>query len=627
VRKKEKWLWAAALVFVGTTLGLMAQPKTPEASPMAPKYLNWLNDEVTIIISAKEKDVFLKLQTDKERDLFIASFWKQRDPNPATSENEFKTEHYRRLQYADQTYGTPTTPGRKTEAGQLYIVTGDTRGASLIFELRKALDSGITVQDASPWMMKMRIFEAARKGEGEPVKTVTSSYLKYSLTATIKSEFDLAEELKQIQKTFNYQDVKLLTEADFNWKKNDREKAFHIFRLDGLEYLVLISPVEVLRKLTFRIEVFEQGEKTKANLLDTEFAIPEKNITVFGFEDSKGNVYFLSFRVSGWTPVVGAQAAPTYTIPAEGPVRAIGEIKPPKLLKQVDPVYPEIARKSGITGIVIMEAETDISGHVIRTNILRSIPLLDQAAEDAVKQWVYEPMIINGKPRGIIFTVTVRFSPPGQEAQLGPAKEGESLRLTGGVAPPKLLVRVDPKYPEIARQAFVEGDVILEVTTDIYGRVQGYKILRSIPLLDKAAIDAVRQWVYEPVIINNKPIPVTFTVTVRFDLLTAEEAKKMAAEGEKLGPVKAEGKIDPPKLLKSVKPVYPEEARIKGIQGIVILEVETDVHGRVKRAKVLRSIPELDKAAMDTVYQWVYEPKVIDGKMRGVIFTATVRFQ
>ena len=77
---------------------------------------------------------------------------------------------------------------------------------------------------------------------------------------------------------------------------------------------------------------------------------------------------------------------------------------------------------------------------------------------------------------------------------------------------------VDPVYPEIARQARVEGVVIIEATTDIYGRVQAYKILRSIPLLDQSAIDAVRQWVYEPMVINGKPRGVIFTVTVRFQL-------------------------------------------------------------------------------------------------------------
>jgi protein TonB len=62
-----------------------------------------------------------------------------------------------------------------------------------------------------------------------------------------------------------------------------------------------------------------------------------------------------------------------------------------------------------VEGIVIVEAVTDIYGRVQHVKVLRSIPLLDQAAVDAVRQWVYEPMIINGRPRGVIFTVQVTF--------------------------------------------------------------------------------------------------------------------------------------------------------------------------------------------------------------------------
>jgi protein TonB len=93
----------------------------------------------------------------------------------------------------------------------------------------------------------------------------------------------------------------------------------------------------------------------------------------------------------------------------EAPVRAIGEIKPPKLVHSVDPLYPEIARQARVEGVVIIEATTDVYGRVQTVKVLRSIPLLDQSAIDAVRQWVYEPMIINGRPRPVIFTVTVRF--------------------------------------------------------------------------------------------------------------------------------------------------------------------------------------------------------------------------
>ena len=94
----------------------------------------------------------------------------------------------------------------------------------------------------------------------------------------------------------------------------------------------------------------------------------------------------------------------------EAPVRAIGEVKQPRCLRAVEPAYSEIARQARVEGIVIIEAETDIYGRVQRYKVLRSIPLLDQAAIDALRQWVYEPMIINGRPRGVVFTVTVRFT-------------------------------------------------------------------------------------------------------------------------------------------------------------------------------------------------------------------------
>ena len=72
----------------------------------------WLEEEVVYIITPKERDVFLKLASDKERDIFIDAFWKQRDPTPGTPKNEFREEHYRRIGYANRMLGRGTpTPG------------------------------------------------------------------------------------------------------------------------------------------------------------------------------------------------------------------------------------------------------------------------------------------------------------------------------------------------------------------------------------------------------------------------------------------------------------------------------------------------------------------------------------
>ena len=91
------------------------------------------------------------------------------------------------------------------------------------------------------------------------------------------------------------------------------------------------------------------------------------------------------------------------------PVRPAGEVRMPRLIRRVEPVYPEIACKSRVQGTVILEATTDASGRVVAVRVLRSVPLLDAAAVEAVRQWVYEPMVVNGRPRGLVFTVTLRF--------------------------------------------------------------------------------------------------------------------------------------------------------------------------------------------------------------------------
>jgi len=90
-------------------------------------------------------------------------------------------------------------------------------------------------------------------------------------------------------------------------------------------------------------------------------------------------------------------------------VGGVGLPKPLKLIKKVDPIYPKIAAEAKIEGSVILEITTDIDGKVQEARVLRSIPLLDQAAIDAVKQWVFESLIIDGQQRSVILTVSVQF--------------------------------------------------------------------------------------------------------------------------------------------------------------------------------------------------------------------------
>jgi TonB family protein len=92
------------------------------------------------------------------------------------------------------------------------------------------------------------------------------------------------------------------------------------------------------------------------------------------------------------------------------------------------------------------------------------------------------------------------------------------LRPHSGIKPPQRLVNVAPVYPVVALSARKEGIVIIDATIDEQGNVTETRILRSIPLLDEAAVAAVRQWKFSPTLLNGVPVPIVMTVTVNFKL-------------------------------------------------------------------------------------------------------------
>lgn len=90
-------------------------------------------------------------------------------------------------------------------------------------------------------------------------------------------------------------------------------------------------------------------------------------------------------------------------------VRVGGSVKPPVKIKDVQPLYPDIAKSARATGAVVIEATIDTEGNVADARVVRSVPLLDQAALNAVEQWKYEPLMRDGKPVPAVMTVTVNF--------------------------------------------------------------------------------------------------------------------------------------------------------------------------------------------------------------------------
>jgi TonB family protein len=91
------------------------------------------------------------------------------------------------------------------------------------------------------------------------------------------------------------------------------------------------------------------------------------------------------------------------------PIRVGGKIKPPTKIKDAKPVYPDMAQSAHVAGTVIVEATIGEDGKVIDAKILHSIPMLDKAALDAVRQWEYTPTLLNGVPVPVVLTATITF--------------------------------------------------------------------------------------------------------------------------------------------------------------------------------------------------------------------------
>ena len=160
-------------------------------------------------------------------------------------------------------------------------------------------------------------------------------------------------------------------------------------------------------------------------------------------------------------------------VPSTAPSAAVATVAPPAILPEVEqPIAP-----SGLTdpfGVVVAPVDTSGLGMVTKPIELPATPPSPHPA--------------------------------------GPVRVGELL------VPPRKLVDVRPVYPEIARQARVEGIVILEAILDRRGRVRQVRVTRSSPLLDHAAIDAVRQWQYSPSTLHGQPVGVLMTITITFML-------------------------------------------------------------------------------------------------------------
>jgi TonB family protein len=223
------------------------------------------------------------------------------------------------------------------------------------------------------------------------------------------------------------------------------------------------------------------------------------------------------------------------------PVRASESAMANRLTHKVAPLYPPLARQARIQGSVILQIAIDQSGDVVNVGLVSGHPMLAPAATEAVKQWKYSPYLLNGNPVAVETRVTVNFAlsdnPPVQgvvgdapgavppEEQPGivtsPSANGtpaQRVRVSSGVSQGLLIRKVNPTYPPEARQQNIEGRVVMKATIDRDGNVSNVELISGHPLLAPAALEAVRQWKYQPYLLNGMPVVMETQVQVNFSL-------------------------------------------------------------------------------------------------------------
>ena len=438
--------------------------------------------------------------------------------------------------------------------------------------------------------------------------------------------------------------------------------------------------------------------------------------------------------LAAWCAFAGAVAAFPSVLLAQpaAPVRVGGALREPKKVKNVPPVYPEVAKTAGLEAVIILESTIDERGDVVDIKPLRDVPPLTRAAVDAVKQWQYEPTLLNGVPVAVVMSVTVNFvlSRPltfsfsglltsledeSEHVRAAAARTLGQLRVSKSMSEravsalekaiagdPSARVREaaalslsqldgrrlpEPEEPQplstaaktrsddvavitpeqaaanVGRDVVVQGLVAqIGVSEDgdslflnfggmypfhVFNAVIFKQSLQRFPdahswegktIKIRGAIQRYKGK-GKPEIILEQPEQVTIDSSPTLPGGTARPRMTGEVEGGRIGgePAAPSGggtgadpAMDydsPPRPIKITRPQYPQEAFARKVEGTVLVEILIDSQGRVVRARVLQSIPLLDAAALQTVYQWVFQPAVKHGRPVATIAQAPVAFR
>jgi TonB family protein len=203
-----------------------------------------------------------------------------------------------------------------------------------------------------------------------------------------------------------------------------------------------------------------------------------------------------------------------------------------RLVVSVVPQYPSDGRFNQIQNNEVLEIRIDEKGNVAAAQVKAGHPLFAQPSLEAVRQWKFRPYLVNDAPVPVETTVLIAFRlwgqgigpslpkgvPPSVVAMATIDGPGEFKLSQVGRKPLEEMhiTKVDPQYPESAKVAHIQGDVVIYVRIDKLGHVAKLSAMGGHPILIQAAMDAVKQWTYKPYEVSGEAVDVESTVRVQF---------------------------------------------------------------------------------------------------------------
>jgi TonB family protein len=217
--------------------------------------------------------------------------------------------------------------------------------------------------------------------------------------------------------------------------------------------------------------------------------------------------------------------------------------------------------------------------------------------------------------------------PPELANNPGPPPAGV-FRVGGGVTPPKLVHKTEPSYTDEDRDARVQGSVRLYVQVNPEGKATNFRVLHSLSKgLDQQAIEAVKEWQFNPGMKNGVPVTVEAQIEVTFRLLdTPKTEVEIPRETQAAAPYPANATS--PVLIRKVEAQYTSEARAAKFQGTVTLSAKITTDGVPEDIRVVHSLGlGLDEKAIEAVKQWQFRPATKDGRPVAMMATLEVNFR